>query len=427
MLRIITEQWSAKTELRRIRERFDDPEIRGQESLVREIVDDVRLRGDESLVEYTEKFYQQALGPSQIKVSGSELDAAYQQVSQELLGAIKLACQKLSTFHRQRLPKAWVQFNEDETIFGKRYQPIAQVGIHVPDGNRAYLSLLLQQAIPAKIAGVERVILVSPPGQELRIHPALLVAAQEAGISEIYRVGGPQSIAALAYGTETIEPVEMISGVGDFYVTLAKKLVADRVRVDSLYSASDLVIIADRQGDAHQLALDLLAQAEQYSLASAVLLTTDKSLALAVQEKVHQQLQVHPQRLLTEKAIAHYGLIVVVESIAKAVELSNAFAPTHLELIVDEPWELLQSIRQTGTIFLGASTPKVIGDYFGGGAISFLSSVGIETFFQSSTLIQYPPDSLQQFSNTLQILARAEGFTAAASSIQSRVDENEDV
>jgi histidinol dehydrogenase len=426
MLRIVTEQWSARTELRRIRERFDDPDIRQKESLVREIVDEVRLRGDDSLVEYTEKFYQQALNPQQIKVTGSELDAAYQQVSKELLEAIELACQKLEAFHRQRLPKAWVQFPEDGTVFGRRYQPIEQVGIHIPDGNRAYLSLLLQQAIPARVAGVKRLVLVSPPGQELRIHPAILVAAQLAGIQEIYRVGGPQAIAALTYGTETIDPVNMISGVGDFYVTLAKKLVADRLRVDSLYSATDLVIIADQGGNPRQVALDLLAQAEQYSLASAILLTTDQGLADAVQETVHQQLQIHPQRLMTEKAIAHYGLIVVVDSIARAVELSNSFLPTHLELIVDDPWSLLPSIRQTGTIFLGASTPKAIGDYFGGGALSFLSSVGVETFLQSSTLIQYPPESLEPFAHSLQILANAEGFSSSASSIQSRVDGNEE-
>jgi histidinol dehydrogenase len=197
------------------------------------------------------------------------------------------------------------------------------------------------------------------------------------------------------------------------------------VRVDSLHSASDLVIIADKSGDPRQLALDILAQAERYSLAAAILLTPDKELAEAVQETVRQQLQVHPQRLLTEKAIAHYGLIVVVDSIARAVELSNAFVPTHLELIVDDPWELLPSIRQRGTIFLGSSTPRAIGDYFGGAAISFLSSVGVETFLQSSTLIQYPPESLEQFSNTLQILARAEGYTSSAESVQSRTDETE--
>ncbi|MEG3438530.1 histidinol dehydrogenase [Pannus brasiliensis CCIBt3594] len=416
MLRIISEPWSARTELRRIRERFDDPDIRQKESLVREIVDEVRLRKDDSLIEYTEKFYHQVLDPHQIKVSGSELDAAYQQVSQELLGAIERACQKLEAFHRQRLPKPWVQFNDDGTVFARRYQPIASLGIHVPDGNRAYLSLLLQQAIPARVAGVKRVILVSSPGAELRIHPAILVAAQEAGISEIYRVGGPQAIAALTYGTETIEPVDTIAGIGDFYVTLAKKLVADRVRVDSLYNASDLVIIADKRANPRRLAMDLLAQAEQYSLASAILFTTDKTLAAEVQERVHQQLQVHPQRLLTEKAIAHYGLIVVVDSIARAVELSNSFAPSHLELIVEEPWDLLPSIRQTGTIFLGASTPKAIGDYLGCNATS------VENFLQSSIVIEYPADPFQKMSDTLETLARSEGFISAVESIQSRVE-----
>jgi histidinol dehydrogenase len=413
MLRIITEPWSARTELRRIRERFDDPEIREKESLVREIVDQVRLTGDRSLVDYTEKFYQQSLNLQQLKVSGSELDAAYQQVSQELLNAIAVACAKMEAFHRQRLPKAWVQFPDDGTVRGKRYQPINSVGIVVPDGKRAYLSLLLQQAIPAKIAGVKRIVMVSPADEDLRIHPAILVAAQSVGISEIYRVAGPQAIAALAYGTKTIAPVEMIAGIGDFYTNLAKKLVSDHVKIDYLSITSDLVIIADSQANPRQLALDLLAQAEQYSLAAAILLTTDKALALIVQEEVQKQLQVHPQRLLTEKAIAHYGLIVVVESLEKAIELSNLFAPTHLSLMIDEPWEKLSSVRQSGTILLGSTTPKAVADYLG-------CPVGVETFLDSATLIEYPADSFASIAHNLQILAQAEGFTATDAGIESR-------
>jgi len=350
MLRIITEPWSARTELRRIRERFDDPEIREKESLVREIVDQVRLTGDRSLVDYTEKFYQQSLNLQQLKVSGSELDAAYQQVSQDLLNAIAVACEKMEAFHRQRLPKAWVQFPEDGTVRGKRYQPVNSVGIVVPDGKRAYLSLLLQQAIPA-----------------------------------------------------TIAPVEMIAGIGDFYTNLAKKLVSDHVKIDYLSITSDLVIIADNQANPRQLALDLLAQAEQYSLAAAILLTTDKALALIVQEEVQKQLQVHPQRLLTEKAIAHYGLIVVVESLEKAIELSNLFAPTHLSLMIE----------QSGTILLGSTTPKAVADYLG-------CPVGVETFLDSATLIEYPADSFASIAHNLQILAQAEGFTATDAGIESR-------
>jgi histidinol dehydrogenase len=272
---------------------------------------------------------------------------------------------------------------------------------------------LLQQAIPAKIAGVKRIVMVSPAGEDLRIHPAILVAAQSVGISEIYRVGGPQAIAALAYGTKTIAPVEMIVGTGDFYTNLAKKLVSDYVKVDSLSLASDLVIIADNRANPQQLALDLLAQAEQYSLAAGILLTTDKALALIVQEEVQKQLQVHPQRLLTEKAIAHYGVIVVVESLEKAIELSNLFAPTHLSLMIDEPWDIISSLRQSGTILLGTTTPKAVADYLGG-------PVAVETFLQSSTLIEYPADSFEKIAHNLQILAQAEGFTATDAGIESR-------
>jgi histidinol dehydrogenase len=239
------------------------------------------------------------------------------------------------------------------------------------------------------------------------------VAAQSVGISEIYRVAGPQAIAALAYGTKTIAPVEMIAGIGDFYTNLAKKLVSDHVKIDYLSITSDLVIIADSQANPRQLALDLLAQAEQYSLAAAILLTTDKALAPIVQEEVQKQLQIHPQRLLTEKAIAHYGLIVVVESLEKAIELSNLFAPTHLSLMIDEPWEKISSVRQSGTILLGSTTPKAVADYLG-------CPVGVETFLNSATLIEYPADSFASIAHNLQILAQAEGFTATDAGIESR-------
>lgn len=431
MLRIITGQAEAYTELQRIGDRHCDEEIRAKEAIVRDILETVKREGDRSLLDYRENPDNPPPSTQQLRVSGSELDAAYQQVSKELLDAIRLACQQIEAFHRQRIPKSWVQFGDNEVVLGKRYTPVELVGLYISGRSAANLSTVLMQAIPARVARVSRVVMVTPPNSDRKIHPALLVAAQEAGIGEIYRIGGAQAIAALAYGTETIPRVDLIVGHGDFSVTLAKKMVYQTVGIDSLASLSELLIIADDRANPVQVAVDLVAQAEQDPLAAAILLTTDPALAQAVQQSVEQQLKNHPQRILTEKAIAHYGLIGVVNSLEEAAELSNLFAPEHLELNVDDPWTLLEQIRHAGAIFLGASTPKGVGDYLGGsvtglpisGAARYASALGVETFMKSSNLVQYSPIALKKMSNMLEILARAEGFSALADSIRLRISD----
>ncbi len=423
MLRIVNQHSEAQTELLRIRARFDDPHLKEHESLVRELIEEIKEKGDTAIIDYAGKFHEVTITEAQLKVSGSELDAAYQQVSQELLTALKTAKAKLEVFHRQRIPKSWVQFQEDETAIGKRYKPLNSVGLYIPDGSKAHLSLVLLQAIPAKVAGVKKLVLVCQPDKELKIHPAILVAAQESGVKEIYRVGGPSAIAALAYGTRTIPKVDLITGVGDLYVSLAKKLVIDRVRVNSLHNAAELMIVADGRANPKQIAFDLLSSAEQSPLASSILITPSAKLAEAVQEEVHQQLPNHPQRILTEKAIAHYGLIVVTESLPVAIQLANAFAPTHLSLLLAEPWDILEQIHHAGTILVGSSTPKIVGDYLGGSALAFGSSLGVENFLATSNVLHYTPDSLKQLSKSLQILARAEGFSAGAGGLQLRDEE----
>jgi histidinol dehydrogenase len=288
-------------------------------------------------------------------------------------------------------------------------------------------------AIPAKVAGVPRKVMVTPPGSGKGINPAVLVAAQEAGIQEIYRVGGAQAIAALAYGTETIPKVDVISGPGNIYVTLAKKLVYGTVGIDSLAGPSEVLIIADETANPVHVACDLLAQAEHDPMAAAILLTTDAALAKNVQVAVERQLIDHPRRIDTEKAIAHYGLIVIVESLAAAAELSNEFAPEHLELEVSEPWDLLPQIRHAGAIFLGASTPEAVGDYLAGpnhtlptsGAARYASALGVETFLKHSSIIQYSPTALKKVASAVDILATAEGLTSHADSVRRRVQKEE--
>jgi histidinol dehydrogenase len=430
MLRIITQQTEAQTELKRIGDRTFDDDMQPKEELVRQIITEVKNQGDSALLAYTEKFDQQVLPLEKLKVSGSELDAAYQQISQDLLHAIQLACQKIEAFHRQRIPKSWVQFEDDEVVLGKRYTPVDRAGLYVPGGRAAYPSTVLMNAIPAKVAKVPKIVMVTPPGEDLKINPAVLVAAQEAGIEEIYRIGGAQAIAALAYGTETIPKVDVITGPGNIYVTLAKKMVYGKVGIDSLAGPSEVLIIADHQANPVYVAADLLAQAEHDPMAAAILLTTDATLAYEVQQEVSRQLENHPRKILTEKAIAHYGLIVVVDSLETAAELSNLFAPEHLELEVSEPWDLLEHIRHAGAIFLGSSTPEAVGDYLAGpnhtlptsGAARYASALGVETFMKHSSLIQYSPVALKKMSSTIQILAQAEGLPSHADSVRFRMD-----
>jgi histidinol dehydrogenase len=286
-------------------------------------------------------------------------------------------------------------------------------------------------AIPAKVAKVPRIVMVTPPGADLKIDPAVLVAAQEAGIEEIYRIGGAQAIAALAYGTETIPKVDVITGPGNIYVTLAKKMVYGTVGIDSLAGPSEVLIIADERANPIHVAADLLAQAEHDPMAAAILIATDIHLAERVQQEVSKQLENHPRKILTEKALAHYGAIVVVESLSIAAELSNLFAPEHLELEVEDPWTLIEQIRHAGAIFIGNSTPEAVGDYLAGpnhtlptsGAARYASALGVETFMKHSSLIQYSPNALKKMASTIQILARAEGLTSHEDSVKFRMEE----
>ncbi len=434
MLRIITQQAEVRAELQRICDRTHDDQVVHKEATVREVLQAVKRQGDRAVLHYTAEFDNQTLKPEDLRVSGSELDAAYQQVSKELLDAIVLACQRIEAFHRQRLPKSWVHFGDDEVVLGKRYTPVDRAGLYVPGGRAAYPSTVLMNAIPAKVAGVPRIAIVTPPGIEKAINPAVLVAAQEAGVAEIYRVGGAQAIAALAYGTETIPKVNVIAGPGNIYVTLAKKLVYGTVGIDSLAGPSEVLIIADETANPIYVAADLLAQAEHDPMAAAILLTTDAGLAKDVQAAVERQLIDHPRRTLTEKAIAHYGLIAVVESLETAAELSNEFAPEHLELEVADPWALLERIRHAGAIFLGDSTPEAVGDYLAGpshtlptsGAARYASALGVETFLKHSSLIQYSPTALQRVAGAIDVLAKAEGLPSHADSVRLRVQSLED-
>jgi histidinol dehydrogenase len=432
MLRIITDKAEAQQELHRISERTYNENIEQQSATVKEIIATVRKKGDQALLEYTEKFDGQAISLNKLKVSGSEIDTAYQQISPDLLKAIQLAAKKIEAFHQQRVPKSWVQFAEENVVLGKRYTPVDRAGLYVPGGRASYPSTVLMNAIPAKVAQVPRIVMVTPPSHDGKINPAVLVAASEAGVTEIYRVGGAQAVAALAYGTETIPQVDVITGPGNIYVTLAKKEVYGQVGIDSLAGPSEVLIIADQNANPVHVAVDLLAQAEHDPMAAAILITNSSELASQVQAEVSRQLENHPRRVLTEKAIAHYGVIIIASNLTEAAQLSNVFAPEHLELEVESPWDLVEHIRHAGAIFLGSSSPEAVGDYLAGpnhtlptsGAARYASALGVETFMKYSSLIEYNSNALQKVSQAIIDLATAEGLPSHANSIRYRLDNN---
>ena len=429
MLRIITEWTEAQAELRRICDRTQDEQVFNKEATVREILQSIKRLGDRALLDYTAEFDGQRFETGQsLLVTPAELDAAYQRVDHDLLEAIRLAKQKIETFHRMNIPKSWVHFADQGVVLGKRYTPVDRAGIYIPGGRAVYPSTVLMNAIPALVAGVDRIVMVTPPNSEGGINPAVLVAAQEAGIKEIYRVGGAQAIGALAYGTETIPKVDVISGPGNIYVMLAKKLVYGTVGIDSLAGPSEILIIADSSANPEHVAADLLAQAEHDPMAAAILITTDTDLAGKVAEQVQMQLENHPRRVLTEKSIANFGIIIVVETLEQAAELSNEFATEHLELEVEDPWALLSSIRHAGAIFLGHATPEAVGDYLAGpnhtlptsGSARYASPLGVETFLKHSSLIQYTQSALESVAKAIDTLATAEGLPSHGASVTLR-------
>ncbi len=442
MLRIITQFADAQQELRRVCDRTHDASVFEKEATVRDVLQAVRQEGDRALLRYTEQFDGVLLTASQLRVSGAELDAAYQQVSQSFLEAIRLAQGQIRAFHEMRVPKSWVHFGEasqpganlrqsggGKVVLGKRYTPVDRAGLYVPGGKASYPSTVLMNAIPAIVAGVARPVMVTPPGRDGSINPAVLVAAQEAGIREIYRLGGAQAIGALAYGTETIPKVDVITGPGNVYVMLAKKLVYGTVGIDSLAGPSEVLIIADRTANPTYVAADMLAQAEHDQMAAAILLTDDTVIARKVVEELARQLEDHPRREMTQQAIDRYGVVIVVESLSHAAALSNEFAPEHLELEIAEPWDLIPEIRHAGAIFMGSSTPEAIGDYVAGpnhtlptsGAARYASALSVETFMKHSSLIEYSPEALITVAAAVDALATTEGLHSHGESVRLRL------
>jgi len=391
------------------------------------ILEQVRLQGDGALMELTERF--DGVRPDPLRVPANELRAAWEAAPANLQEALKLAHRRILDFHQRQKPQDLDVTGVHGERLGRRWRPVERAGLYVPGGRASYPSTVLMNAVPARVAGVERLVMVTPPGPDGRVNSTVLAAAHLAGVDELYRVGGAQAIGALAFGTESIPRVDVISGPGNLYVTLAKKAVYGRVAIDSLAGPSEVLVIADHSANADHVAADLLAQAEHDPLAAAILLTTSEDLAAAVPAAISSQLQGHPRAEITRQALEDWGLIVVCPDLESAAALSDRFAPEHLELQVERPEPLADRIQHAGAIFLGAWTPEAVGDYLAGpnhtlptsGTARFAGALCVETFLRHTSLIQFNRQALEATGSAVTTLADSEGLHSHAESVRRRL------
>jgi histidinol dehydrogenase len=395
---------------------------------VREIVAAVERRGDAALIEYTERFDKVKLTPKRLRVTESEIDAAFAAVSEEDIDALRIAAGRIASFHERSLPQSWFTQEEDGALLGQRVLPLGAVGIYVPGGKAAYPSTVLMNALPAKVAGVPRVVMCVPaPGGEL--NPHVLVAAGLCGVDEIFRVGGAQAVAALAFGTKSIPRVDKIVGPGNIYVATAKRLVFGQVDIDMVAGPSEILVVADRTARPEYVAADMLSQAEHDEMASSVLVTDDAALAKAVERELKAQVEKLKRKKIAKKSLADFGAIIVVKDIKEAAEIANRIAPEHLELSVHRPFELLPLIKNAGAIFMGHYTPEAVGDYAAGpnhvlptgGTARFFSPLSTEDFVKKSSLLSYTKDALMNIAPTVTRMAAMEGLEAHGKMVDVRV------
>ena len=399
------------------------------EATVRGIIADIRRTGDEALLRYTREFDRLTIAADRLAVSAAEFAAAEGSVRDEARAALAVAHDRIEAFHRRQLPRDDRYSDALGVELGQRWTAIESVGLYVPGGTAAYPSSVLMNAVPARVAGVERIVMVSP-APDGRLNPLVLVAARLAGVDEIYRIGGAQAIAALAYGTATIAPVAKIMGPGNAYVAAAKRLVFGQVGIDLIAGPSEVLVIADGDNDPDWIAADLLAQAEHDTAAQSILLTDDGELAEAVAAAVERQLLTLPRAETARASWRDYGAIILVGSLPGAVELANRVAPEHLELAVADPEALLIRVRNAGAVFLGRHTPEVIGDYVGGPnhvlptarSARFSSGLSVLDFLKRTTLLKLGPDQLRELSEPAITLAEAEGLQAHARSVAIRLN-----
>ncbi len=394
---------------------------------VTEIVRDVAVRGDEALFQYTAKFDKYKLTAATVEVTNAEKKNALSLVKPEDLKVIKLAARRIDKYHRNQITKGWSVNNEEGIKMGQIILPLRHVGVYAPGGKAFYPSTLLMAAIPARIAGVEEIILVSP-ARDGRLNPLIAAAAEVSGVKRIFKIGGAQAIAALAYGTETVPQVDKIVGPGNAYVAAAKKLVFGQVDIDMIAGPSEVIVIADKTAKASFVAADMLAQAEHDEMAASVLLTPSESLAREVSWEIDQQLKNLSRKTIMENSLAKYGAIIITASVDEALDLANLFAPEHLELMVKNPAGLLGKVRNAGSVFLGSFTPEALGDYLAGsnhilpteGTARFSSPLGVYDFYKRMNVISFSREALKKLGGQTASFARMEGLDAHAKSVLIR-------
>jgi histidinol dehydrogenase len=397
-----------------------------QRQQVLAIIDDVKRNGDQALKEYTKRF--DGVSLDSLQVSEAEIAQAYEKIDDEIVQVIREAADNIRDYHERQKRESWMTMKEDGTILGQKVTPLDAVGLYVPGGTAAYPSSVLMNVIPAQVAGVKRIVIVSPPNKQGTLPAGVLVAANELGVKEIYKVGGAQAIAALAYGTETIQPVDKIFGPGNIYVALAKREVFGQVAIDMIAGPSEIVVLADETAKANEVAADLLSQAEHDERASSILVTPSMKLALEVAREIERQLEVLPRKEIAKASLEQYGAIYVTGTLEEAIDAVNELAPEHLEIMTAEPMNLIGQIRHAGAIFLGRFSSEPVGDYFAGtnhvlptnGTARFSSGLSVDEFVKKSSVILYSEQALKENYQKIAALARLEGLEAHARAVEER-------
>lgn len=407
-------------------------QYREYEDTVNEILANVRERGDKALFEYTEKFDHFALDNNSVRVTDEEIEAAFESYDKELIRIMQDSAKNIIEYHKKQLQNSWIDTKPDGTILGQRITPIEKVGVYVPGGKAAYPSSTLMCILPAKVAGVERIVMVTPCNAEGVVQPCTLVAAKIAGVNEIYKVGGAQAIAALAYGTETIPKVDKIVGPGNIFVALAKKAVFGYVSIDSVAGPSEILVIADETANPKYVAADLLSQAEHDQLASAILITTSRKLAEKVNVEIDGFLKALSRTDIIKSSLENYGYILIADNENDAVSAANDIASEHMEILTKNPYETMTKVKNAGAIFLGEYSSEPLGDYYAGpnhvlptnGTAKFFSPLGVDAFIKRTSIISYSREALLPVAEDIAKFADAEGLTAHANSIRVRKENN---
>ena len=411
------------------------PNSYGQyEASVQSILNEVKEKKDEAVFAFTRKFDGAEISADNILVTEAEIEEAYQEVDASLLDVIRKDRNNIENFHAKQRQNSWFDSKPDGTILGQKVTPLQRVGVYVPGGKAVYPSSVLMNVMPAKVAGVDEIIMVTPPGKEGKISPNTLVAAKEAGVDKIYKVGGAQAIGALAYGTESIPKVDKIVGPGNIYVALAKKAVYGHVSIDSIAGPSEILVIADETANPRYVAADLLSQAEHDELASAILVTTSEELAKAVSNEVDGFLKVLSRSEIIAKSLDNYGYILIADTMDDVIDVANEIASEHLEIQTKNPFEVMTKIRNAGAIFIGEYASEPLGDYFAGpnhilptnGTAKFFSPLSVDDFVKKSSIISYSKDALSRVHKDIEAFAKAEQLTAHANSVHVRFENEEE-